>query len=51
MSQRRPDYDALREHQARAQEADRVTARIRRDLAFAGHGQGYGEWDEEMEKV
>lgn len=45
------DTEARRADQARAQEADRVTARVRRDLAFTEHGQGYGDWVEEVEKV
>jgi len=47
----KPDYEARRADQARAQDADRVTARVQRDLAFTEHGPGYGEWVEEVEKV
>lgn len=47
MSQRMPDYEALRAAQARAQEADRIS----RDLTFAGQSDGYTEWVDELEKA
>jgi len=41
------DTEDMRARQARAQEADRVS----RDVAFAGHVDGYTEWADELEKA
>ena len=46
------DYESCREAQARSQEADRVTSRQERDLAFAGQVEAYEPgWVDEVEKV
>ena len=48
----RPDYESLREQQARAQQADRIGPKVERDLSFAAHCEGYGlEWIDELEKA
>ena len=49
MSQRMPDYEALRAAQARSQQADRI--HNERDLSFAAHCEGYGlEWLDEPDE-
>jgi len=48
----RPDYESMREAQARAQEDGRIEPKVERDLSFAAHCEGYGlEWIDELEKA